>query len=913
MYLNARSIVKKLVPLLALVTSYSPHVVAITETWLHDGVLDCEFTPPGYVAVRNDRSRGKGGGVALLIRSDIKFFVLPDTPDVELVWCKLCLNKLSIIVGVCYRAPGSSLEYLQRLSTFMHKHDFGTSEFVFMGDFNAPGINWQTKSCTGQEISICRELVSISLTLGLTQIVQSPTRHNALLDLVFLSSHLVQTAFQCDVIDGISDHKAVHISLPSRLIKQQPSITQFHDFVHADDASITDVLASNFDSFQALCSHGHVDILVSAFEHVVKLCIDQFVPLKTKKRNPQIPWMNRSLLQTSRRVRRLRRLKKTGNPDVISRFNTAVIDLRKKMECARNFYFQIELPALLKSNPRKFWSSINPARTDTVSFILDGTAVSDPIKIANAFNIYFQSVFTHDNNALPSLRSSNPELSVDDLVISTDGILNLILKLDTKKCTGPDNIPNSFLVRYALWCSRYLTIIFNKSLSSSTVPESWKLAKVLPLHKSGNRQLLSNYRPISLTSNSGKLLEHIIHKHITEFLESNNLLSCTQHGFRRGFSTITQLVEFSHDIISNLDIGNQIDALFIDFSKAFDTVIHSKLIGKLEVLLNNPQLIDWLASFLNSRSQFVSFNSKSSSAVEVTSGVPQGSVLGPLLFLIFINDLPSNIRSQVRLYADDCVLYQVITSPNDHAILQDSFSQFCSWCSDWQMQINFQKTVVLSFTNSHSPSQYAYSFNNIAVPRAQTYKYLGVMFTYNMQWSHHIDYITSKALKKLGYLRRTSSASPKSTKLLMYKTLIRPILEYASCVWNPYKVCDVNKIESVQRKSVRFIFHRYDHDFSPSSAMKSLKLSPLCARRDIDSLKLLHSYVHSSCRLSNDNYIVYANALATRRGHNLNIRPFFARTNMFKYSFFPKIIVYWNDLPGSVREMNMSDFLEALE
>lgn len=392
------------------------------------------------------------------------------------------------------------------------------------------------------------------------------------------------------------------------------------------------------------------------------------------------------------------------------------------------------------------------------------------------------------------------------------------------------------------------------------------------------------------------------------FLESHQLLSNMQHGFRRGFSTTTQLVEFTHDIFLNLDLGNQVDAIFIDFSKAFDTVLHSKLLAKLDVILNNPQLVSWISSFLSSRSQFVSYRSTNSTAIDVTSGVPQGSVLGPLLFLIYLNDLPVCISSSIRFYADDCVLYEVIKTHADHYRLQESFAGFCDWCRTWQMNINFKKTVLMSFC-SKSPSAFDYSFDNRAVNRVLDYKYLGVIFTHNMTWSKHIDYVCNKALKKLGYLRRTLSKSPKETKLLLFKSLIRPIVDYASVVWNPYKQCEINRLEAIQKKAVRFICHRYDRDFSPSSTLSSLNLTSLSSRRRIESLKFLHSIVTSSVKLSNDkDYINFAPQSTTRSYHNLNLTPYYARTNMFKFSFFPRSIEDWNSLPGTIRSRPSSNF-----
>lgn len=210
---------------------------------------------------------------------------------------------------------------------------------------------------------------------------------------------------------------------------------------------------------------------------------------------------------------------------------------------------------------------------------------------------------------------------------------------------------------------------------------------------------------------------------------------------------------------------------------------------------------------------------------------------------------------------------------------------------------------------SKSPSAFDYSFDNRAVNRVLDYKYLGVIFTHNMTWSKHIDYVCNKALKKLGYLRRTLSKSPKETKLLLFKSLIRPIVDYASVVWNPYKQCEINRLEAIQKKAVRFICHRYDRDFSPSSTLSSLNLTSLSSRRRIESLKFLHSIVTSSVKLSNDkDYINFAPQSTTRSYHNLNLTPYYARTNMFKFSFFPRSIEDWNSLPGTIRSRPSSNF-----
>lgn len=530
MNINARSIINKFPSFLSVVSSYEPHVIGITETWLSEDVHDSEFTPPGYIAVRGDREHGRGGGVALLFRADLKFSVLPAPVQTESLFCKLYLDGRTFVIAVFYRPPGSSVELLHNVLQHIYDHSLFSSEFIFMGDFNAPGIRWPALTYSARDSCVSREIINFSLAFDLTQIVREFTREQAILDLVFLSSSIIERGYKYEIIDGISDHRAVIVYLNSSVSKARFSFTTFPDISNADDVSITDYLSDNFDAFNELAATSEVDLLVDRFEHIVKTCIRRFIPLKTKKKNARIPWISRDILHLSRRVSRLRRKRRLNKPESISRFNEAKEELRTKTSTAKDFFFRVELKNLLANNPRKFWSSVLPRDSSSTSIIVGSEATNDPVTIANAFNSYFQSVFSCDSNAGPPFTALKHS-SITNINISEDGVLNLVLNLNVKKSAGPDGIPNQFLVRYALWMSQYLTIIFRKSLATGVVPKSWKRAKIIPLFKSGDKQLLNNYRPISLTPYSCKLLEHIIHKHIMEFLEENNILTNAQHGF----------------------------------------------------------------------------------------------------------------------------------------------------------------------------------------------------------------------------------------------------------------------------------------------------------------------------------------------------------------------------------------------
>lgn len=306
----------------------------------------------------------------------------------------------------------------------------------------------------------------------------------------------------------------------------------------------------------------------------------------------------------------------------------------------------------------------------------------------------FSSVFTKRDGTIKEKLPKKSKTKLSSLNITTPGIEKLLSKINTAKSVGPDNISNVILKTCAKQLAPGLSAIFQTTVDSGELPADWTDANVSPIFKKGDVHLAENYRPVSLTSVSCKILEHVICKHILNHLEENKILTNLNHGFRSGFSCETQLLVTLNDLLHFNDEGAQTDVIILDFSKAFDTVPHEELLQKLESYGIEGPTHTWLRNFLTKRYMQVVVEGETSNKVTVDSGVPQGTVLGPLLFLCHINDLPLAVKSQVRLFADDCLLYRKIRSQNDYNILQSDLLELEKWAEKWGMRFN-AKNVIL--------------------------------------------------------------------------------------------------------------------------------------------------------------------------------------------------------------------------
>ena len=488
--------------------------------------------------------------------------------------------------------------------------------------------------------------------------------------------------------------------------------------------------------------------------------------------------------------------------------------------------------------------------------------------------------------------------------MNEQGISKLLKNLHPDKAAGPDEIRPIILKELHAEIAPILQVIFQASLDTGTLPDDWTKARVAPVYKKGDKHTAANYRPISLTCICCKLMEHIVSSNLVKFLNANNVLYDLQHGFREKRSCETQLVCLVEDLARNLQNCRQTDLVLLDFSKAFDKVNHEKLLLKLHQYGIRGNILRWVRGFLCYRSQTVAVDGEESDEVPVTSGVPQGSVLGPILFLIYINDLPDHVRSKVRLFADDTALYLTLDTPDSYNTLQKDLDNLQIWESLWDMEFNPSKCQVIQVTRSRNPIDTVYTLHNETLVVTPHAKYLGVTIANNLSWSTHIDNITNKGQRSLGFIKRNIKSRHVKTRELAYKTIVRPQLEYASSCWDPYTKDHITKLEAVQRRAARWCLNDFSPYSSVSSMLDRLGWQSLQQRRSTARVVLLYKITYQLVAIQMPPHFLKTTRTSLRN-HSLHYHPIYTNRDYYKFSFFPRTVVFWNHLPNSI--VNIKD------
>jgi len=646
------------------------------------------------------------------------------------------LNQKDLHIGAFYMPERNThdLDQLQKSLNMITENGKKERDIILAGDFNCPDINWNTHNAhsSGKDQDIQQNLIDMTSSSLLSQVHLSPTRGPNILDLVFTTNPtLVKSSSS---VPGISDHDAVVTDFDVKPQKSRQKPRKCFKYRKANweqmEADMNDA-AKDIEDAQA--AGADVETLWSTFRDSLSNTMKRNIPTFTLKQSQSLPWLNASIKRLLRRKKRLFQRAKSSNS--WSPYRHFQKHCRKEMRRAEWRYINNTIQAGLEENNTKpFWSFIKAKKQDNTGIaplLENGRLVSDSKGKANILLEQFKSVFTKNiSSTLPPLNQIQD--NIPPLIISVQGVTKLLQQLKTGKAPGPDSIPNIVLKTLANSIAPILTTIFQSSVNSGSLPKDWLGANISSAFKKGDRHDPSNYRPISLTSVPCKLLEHIICRHIMNFLDSHNVLTNLNHGFRSGYSTETQLITTTHDLLRSYDQGRQLDMAILDFSKAFDTVPHEHLLHKLSHYGITGTLHQWLRCFLTQRSMQVVVEGEASETTSVDSGVPQGTVLGPLLFLCHINDLPEAVKSQVRLFADDCLLYREINTFTDHHTLQADLKCLEAWAEKWGMRFNAKKCYIMSIARS-TPSHFIYTLDNTLLKSVTSNPYLGIQFSDNLK------------------------------------------------------------------------------------------------------------------------------------------------------------------------------------
>jgi len=583
-----------------------------------------------------------------------------------------------------------------------------------------------------------------------------------------------------------------------------------------------------------------------------------------------------------------------------------------KKECSKlKQKIQNDVACSSKSNPKKFWKFVR-SKLSFQSGVADLKVasgenhhyVTDDSEKAEILSDYFSTVYTLSTASnFEPLALVYPNEVMMPLVINTTDLLLKLSSLDVNKSAGPDGIHPRIICESRFVMADCFTKLFNLSIESGKIPADWKLSYVTAIHKKGSKNQVDNYRPISLTCVLCKILESCIRDHLMNYFLTNKLFSIYQYGFIKKRSCILQLLKIMDNWVNVLENGGQVDVIYTDFEKAFDKVPHDKLLSKLISYGVSAKIVDWVRDFLYSRTQQVKVNSCLSKPKAILSGIPQGTVLGPVLFIIFINDMPDIFQQLCYLYlfADDAKMYKSIATLQDAETLNMCLNEMDSWCDKWCMKLNRGKCQTMTICGSgRSPLVYNYkltSESEFILARVDVVKDLGILFDSDLQFKSHIYSKIGTARKMLGIINRCFTNVNKHTFLLLYKSFVRSHLEYGNCLWNPYKVGLLTDLEKVQKHATKLVCKTKNMCYI--ERLKFLNLPTLKYRRFrgdmIEVFKILNGYYDCVCapglELSSNTHT---------RGNISKLKVNYSRLHVTKYSFCNRVVSVWNKLPDFV-------------
>ena len=912
-YTNADNLLNKIDELKVRLQLKTFDALVVTEVYPKTGKSDdiqlSELQIDGYNIYRSN-VESHSRGVIIYVSEQISSNIILDLtnhPFSESVWVEIRWNNTdNLLLGGIYRSPQSDSDnnnqLLEIISAATSKNFTHT---MIVGDFNIPEIDWNLWTTSKSENHFSYLFLENLRDNFLEQPITKPTRwlHDTpgnVLDLCLIDNKDIVKEMDITTRLGNSDHLCIEIELIFPVLTENIS-TKRRNFYRGDyksaNSKLTDI---NWEVMEEM----NVEQCWTFFSENVKAVINDTIPIhKDPKKKPKPPWMDHFCLKlVEQKYRAWKRYTFSRNRiDYLDYCKIRNKVSRSVRYAKRKYERGISLEA--KENPKSFWKFVK-SKTKTRSGIGDlkndsGEWISDDHEKANELNSFFSSVFTkHENDNMPEFEPIITS-TVCDITITKQKVESMLKVLNVSKSTGPDEFHPRFLKETAESIALPVTILFNKSLNEGSIPQEWKLANVTCIHKSGDKTSASNYRPISITSILCRMLERIIKTVLMDHCNDNHIFSDSQYGFRQRRGCILQLLKVFDDWSKFIDSDTPVDAVFLDFRKAFDCVPHKRLLMKIEKLGITGNLLKWITDFLTNRQQRVLINGISSEWTEVSSGVPQGSVLGPILFILFVNDLPSEVNSYCKLFADDAKLYKDLENLQDFEMIQNDIDRLCQWTIKWLMFFNVNKCKILHIGKENPNFEYQMedkdgTIKNLTVVNCE--KDLGIYVQDNLKFDQHISITVNRANRLVGLIKRAFSYLDEETLLVLHKTLIRPILDYGNLIWFPTLKKDIRAIENVQRRITKILPEL--SNLSYEERLQRLSLSTLMYRRNRMDMIQVFKIVQNIDDISMNGLFEFSDTQT--RGNSMKLKKPRALKTFRMNSFCVRTINKWNALPNDI-------------
>lgn len=916
--LNITSLVKHIEELRIFLHDHTFDILCINETRLDDTIHNDEVKIIGYELVRKDRNRN-GGGVAIFIRNAIPYIerreLIPD--NVEAICLEIKKSKSKpVLISTWYRPPDSSIDLLDRFEKFLQKADDEQKELIITGDLNCNLLAMEGNAHT-------IKLTDLFDVYQLQQHIKSPTRvtnkTSTLLDLILTKIDDLKTIDSGVIHLGISDHSLVYICRKISIPREKPKIVETRQFKNFNITQFQHDLREALNTLHD--SYTDPNTAFHDWKEIFLEIADFHAPIRRKKvKSEYNPWLTNEIKSMSYRRDYLKKkavsLNSTPFYESYKRCRNQVNRLIKEVKAN---YYKSKLENC--KNSKESWKTINELLnkqskcTTITEVIVNCNKVSGDKNIADEFNNFFTTIGPQlaeniSPNDLDPLYCVAPESKVFEFRnISYVDVERVINKTNASKSPGLDKISNKLLKSAGNAIIDSLVYIFNLSINNGIFPEEMKLAKVTPIYKSGEKTDCDNYRPISVISAVAKIFEKIIYIQFNDYLNNNQIISKHQSGFRTQHSTETTLLHTTNQCLVNMDKGLINGILFLDLKKAFDTVDHKILVSKLERYGVRGVTLKWFQSYLHERKQICKINSSKSNTNNITCGVPQGSNLGPLLFLVYINDLPNCLETtQASMFADDTNITCRGESPADiESKINIDLDNVHNWLTANKLTLNREKTEYMIVGSRQRLKKMSNNTHIQIVIGDQTIeqvhkkKVLGVIIDDQLRWQEHNDAQCKKISKNIALLRRAKNFVTQDALLTMYNSLVLPHFTYCSTVWNNgNNVSQVNKLYKLQKRAARVItgsgyeirsseiFDKLKWDSIETIFKKREQLMIFKALRGMTPTylsELFETSHNNTYRLRSNDRKLYLN------------KP---KTNFLKHSFSYRGARSWNSLPQEI-------------